>query len=544
MRHALSLILFLVACGGGAAGTPGRLRFHNADPVLLVNDRKPIAAPKKVDPGLVEYYWREDFVQPAKEILTIEESRRAENINSIGDVPNSTWFTNRQPTPDEIRRGPGVGGPDRSKPWSVVGVKVGGAAVGIAITDGRDERYVLKFDEVGYPETESAADVIVQRLTWAFGYNVPDNEVVTFKRTDLVLDPKAEVKFPSGKKRPMTEADLEKYLGMAESDGDQFRALATKMIGGKIIGGVEPSGTRPGDDNDRVPHDRRRDLRGQRLLWAWVDHVDLKSKNSLATYTDEGFVRWYALDFGESLGVDAITTGRNRLGYQTAFSMTDYLTGFFSFGLYVERHERPVHYPRLRGVGNFESKRFDPAKWQAAHRWRPVDAADRFDELWAAEILMRFSREHIEAAVAAGTYTDPRASQYVVQTLIERQRKIGDYAFSRVAPLTKVDARADREAITVCFDDLWLQYAYGTREATSYRTRAFDYEGRALAAASTWKRATESRTCLEGIPSGRTHDAYTIVEIVVARDGRRLPPMLVHVARGPAQVRVVGIDRR
>ena len=544
MRSALPLVLALAACGG-AAGTPGRLRFHNAEPVAVVNDRKPIAAPKKFDTGLVEYYVREDLMQPTKEILTVDEERRAENVNSLGEVPDSAWFTNRRPTPSEVRRGPGRGGPDRSKPWRVVGVKVGGAAIGITIADGRDEEYVLKFDERGYPETESAADVIVQRLTWAFGYNVPDNEVVTFKRQDIVLDPKAEVKFRSGDKRPMTAEDLEKYLGMAERDGDEFRALASKLIDGKILGGVEPAGTRAGDANDRVPHELRRDLRGQRLLWAWVNHIDIKSQNSLATYTDGNFVRWYALDFGESLGVDALTSGRNRLGYQTAFSATDYLTAFLSFGLRVEEFEKPAHFPKLRGVGKFESKRFDPATWTTAHRWRPTDAADRFDEFWAAEILMRFTRPHIEAAVAAGRYSDPRSAAYIVQTLVERQRKIGAYAFSRVAPITELRVRGDRDGeIALCFDDLWLRYGYGQRDATRYRAQSFDYAGKQLGAPSRWQRAVSTKTCVDGIPRGQTHDDYTIVKIEVARHGHKLAPLFVHVARGPTQLRVVGIDRR
>ena len=47
MRPVIALVV--VAACGGASGSPGRLRFHNADPVVLVNDRKPIAAPEKFD---------------------------------------------------------------------------------------------------------------------------------------------------------------------------------------------------------------------------------------------------------------------------------------------------------------------------------------------------------------------------------------------------------------------------------------------------------------------------------------------------------------
>jgi hypothetical protein len=253
IRSPVLLAIVLSACGSHTSG-PGRLRFAVADPVTLVNDRVPSKPPASFDAGLVEYYWQEDFAKPTGRLLTVGEQKPAANINSLGEVPDSSWFTNRSPTPAEIERGPGAGGPDASAPWHVIGVKVGGAAIGITIEDARGDKYVLKFDERGHPETETSADVVVQRLTWAVGYNVPENQVVTFPRTQLVLDAKAEVKFRSGKARRMTEADLESYLGLADHDGGTFRALASKLIGGKIVGGIEPTGTRQSDPNDRVPH--------------------------------------------------------------------------------------------------------------------------------------------------------------------------------------------------------------------------------------------------------------------------------------------------
>jgi hypothetical protein len=534
-------LVVLVGCAGPQTSL-GPQRYHNADPVTLVNDRKPIPKVPAFEQGLVEYYVRSDFIKPTERALKIEPSRRAENVNSLGNVPDSTWFTNRQVTPEQVRRGPGRGGPDRREPWRVVGVKVGGAAIGIMIADARDDRYVIKFDERGFPEAETSADVVVQRLTWAMGYNVPDNDIVTFRRSDLVLDPKAEVKFRSGDARPMTTEDLDKYLAMVEHEGETYRALASKLIGGTIVGGVEPEGTRKDDPNDRVPHELRRDLRGQRLLWAWVNHIDLKSQNTLATYTDEGYVKWYALDFGESLGVGALTTGTPRLGYRATFSIPGFLTSLLSFGLRVEPYERRS-VPTLRGLGSFDADSFDPAGWQANHLWRPIDAADRFDDFWAAEIMMRFTRAHVQAAVDAGAYSEQRTRAYLVDALVKRQRKIGWYAFSRVAPLTSVSVR-QTNALELCFDDLWLAYAYGRPQASAYRTRVFDTAGHALAHKSAWQPAARARTCIAELPLGAQQDNYTIVELEVKRGKRKLPPVFVHVARGPKGLRVIGIDRR
>ena len=530
------LVVSLAACSSQATG-PGRLRFAVADPVTLVNDRVPSKAGSAFDAGLVEYYWQEDFAKPARNLLTVGEQRPAANVNSLGEVPDSAWFTNRSPTPEEIERGPGNGGPDTSAPWHVIGVKVGGAAIGITIVDPRGDKYVMKFDERGHPETETAADVVVQRLAWAAGYNVPENQVVTFPRSQLVLDAKAEVKFKSGKKRPMTDADLETYLGLADHQGGTYRALASKLISGKIVGGIEPTGTRQGDPNDRVPHELRRDLRGQRMLWAWVNHIDLKSQNTLAAH-DGRYTTWYHLDFGESLGVDARTTGRDFLGHHGAYAWSDWAKNLVTFGFRVAPYERGVDVPRLRGLGVFEAETFDPANWVPNHNWRPIDVADKLDELWAAEILMRLSRAHIEAAVRAGKYTDPRTAAYLVDTLLARQRKLGRYAFSRAAPLFGLAATVSPKGIELCFDDLWLRHAYGAPKDTTYTGRAFDHAGKPLGAVPAVTPAA-AHACLPAVPAGSDHDGYTIVEIRVARGGDRLPPLYVHVAGG----RIVGLDR-
>jgi len=532
-------LLLVVGCAGTKQQTPGVLRFVNQEPVLAVNDHKPIPPPKKFDPGLVEYYWHEDIIVTTREALTATPPRPAANVNSLGDVPNSAWFVNREPTPAQIRRGPGGDGPDQSEPWRVIGVKVGGAAIGITIEDARHDRYVIKFDEPKYPEAESATDVIVQRLTWAMGYNVPENNVVTFNRDRLVLDAKAEMRFRTGDKRKMTKADLDRFLALVDSGQGTFRALASKLIDGKIVGGIEPAGVRAGDANDRVPHELRRDLRGQRLLWAWVDHVDLKSQNSLATYTDDHYIKWYAIDFGESLGIGALTNPEPRLGYSQSLSIRRMLASLVTFGLHVEPWERDLKYPKLRGLGEFESTMFEPGAWESNHHWRPMETADRFDEFWAAEKLMRLSRAHIEAAVEAGRYTDPRAAAYIVQTLLERQRKIGRYAFSRVAPLSRFDVSERGTRLDLCFDDLWLVYGYGMPRDTVYSVRSFDYAGRMLGAAARY-RASASRVCIPNVATGADHEAYTMVKL----DVRQMPPMFVHLARGPRGMRVIGIDRR
>jgi hypothetical protein len=533
--------VFFAACASAPRG-PGKLRFANAEPVMKVNDSQPIEKPKHVELGLVTYYLGEDFIEPAVRSLEVGETKPAANVNSLGEVPDSSWFTNRSPTPEEIRKGPGLGGPSRDKKWQVTGVKVGGAAIGILMKDGRGDTYVLKFDERHYAETETSADVVVQRLTWALGYNVPDNEVVTFKREDLELAPDAAIKDRAGGKKAMKEADLDKYLAMVEHDGDTYRGLASKFITGDIVGGISPEGTLPDDPNDRVPHELRRDLRGQRLLWAWVNHPDIKTQNSLATY-DGDHVKWYMLDFGESLGVGARTTNLARLGYRQEYEVRDMGLSLLSFGLYVHPWERRTKFPPFKGLGWFDAESFDPGGWAANHNWHPGDVADRADELWAAEKILKLTPKHIAAAVDAGQYSDVRTREYLTKTLVARQEKIGRYAFSRIAPLVELKASQRGSQIEVCFSDLWLRYHYGSPENTRYRATSFDTTGARLGATAPVSARGDS-TCISGISTGATDAGYTIVRIDASRGRHALPPLYVHAARGPDGYRVIGLDRR
>ncbi len=169
--------------------------------------------------------------------------------------------------------------------------------------------YLLKFDAKGIPETETAADVIVQRILWACGYNTPEDEIVYFHRNDLVVDKKAEVKDTFGNKRPMTDKDLEDgFARINHTPGKPIRGLVSKFLSGVPLGGFPPSGVRKDDPNDLVPHQHRRDIRGLEPIAAWLGHTDVKRDNTLDVWTTDAgnpavkYVVRYQIDFGKALG--------------------------------------------------------------------------------------------------------------------------------------------------------------------------------------------------------------------------------------------------
>jgi hypothetical protein len=478
------------------------------------------------------------------------------NANALDEVPDSTWFTNRigvrELSPDEVARGPNsLGGPDTSAPWKVVSSKVGGQSIGFIIEDARGGRFLLKFDEPHFPVMETATDVLVQRLLWAVGYHVPEDSIVYFERSQLVLAEDASVKDVFGNKRPMTVADLDASLSLVRSEGTRFRGLTSKFLPGVPIGGFPQRGVRADDPNDRIPHEHRRELRGLRVFYGWLQYTDAKENNTLDVYEEDPadpsrhYVMHYLVDFGKSLGANSTMAKYYADGHAYMLDLVDVPLQLLTLGLYPRDWEG-TRAPALEGIPQFDSAHFDPGGFVPHDPYTPFDQADDDDNFWAAKILIRLSPEHIRAAVEQAEYPDPRAAAYMTRMLIERQRKTARYYFERVAPLDRFVVRDHGAGFVLCFEDLALAYRLGAApSATSYAAASFDGAGSLLAWRGSASGAASGTTCLPGITPGGGPDAYTIVRIALTR-GKGFPPVHVHLARDPASgaMRVIGLRRR
>ena len=60
------------------------------------------------------------------------------------------------------------------------------------------------------------------------------------------------------------------------------------FLPGKGAGKFKYTGTRKGDPNDIIPHERRRELRGLRVIAAWINHADAGEKNTYDAYVTAG----------------------------------------------------------------------------------------------------------------------------------------------------------------------------------------------------------------------------------------------------------------
>lgn len=529
------VVLNATACASGGPGVHP-VRFTDTPIVWRVDDTRDVPEQPAERLFLRGYEsFRNTFVLPSVRALDVPAPKRALNINALGEVPDSSWFENRigrRPlTPEDVFEGPG-GNPMPPRPWTVLGTKIGGLSVGFIISSADGDRYLLKFDRAGHPELETGADVVVQRLLWAAGYNVPKDHVVSIRPSDFALAEDATIKDQFQNKSPLTQAEFDRLLSTVDRDPDGgIRGLLSAFLPGRPLGGYPNAGVRDDDPNDVVPHEHRRDLRGQYVFFSWLDHTDLKEDNWLDMYVEENgrhFVRHHVLDFGLALGVLSALDFDPANGY--AYHVFDPYWVFLSFptfGLWVRPWER-IEARGVPGVGHFDAENFDPGAWRPRMPTAAFLERDERDDLWAANILSRFTRKHIEAAVFAGRYSDPRAIQAISDILVGRQKKILRWAFSRTNPLTDFEVRDG----SLCFVDKLIAHDLARPEdgRTTYQADRYDRAGEQRG-----RLEVRDDRCAGPLPS----DGYTIVRIETRRGERSLPPVEVHLENR----RIIGIWR-
>jgi hypothetical protein len=366
---------------------------------------------------------------------------RAENINTIDEVPDSSWFTNRigtHPiTAAAVLQGPNDDmGPVPGK-W-MVSSKSNGVSPGFTISDQRGRTYFVKFDPPGLPELATGAEAVVTRLFHAIGYNVPQIIVGTLHRENLAIAQDAKVKLPGGGQRPMRWSDIDEQLRRTHRNEDgSYRVGFGEAVEGVPLEGLLYTGTRPDDPNDIVPHENRRELRGLRVFSAWVNHTDAKAINSLDVLVPQdgkSIVKHYLIDFNATLGSAGIGLRERRDGYEYLAEFGPTGKALPAFGFYV-RPWLTIDYPEIKGIGRFESTRFIPEQWRPRVPNPGYVRSRPDDTYWATRKIMALSDELIRAAVKAGKYSDPRAEQFLADALIERRNKIGRAWLTNVNPV-------------------------------------------------------------------------------------------------------------
>jgi len=133
---------------------------------------------------------------------------RAGNINTIDEVPDSSWFTNRIGVRDlpiaEITRGPSKFERLDATDWTIVrGKSPGGFHPGFVAQHPGDpgQVYQLEVDHVDHPQMATGAELIGTLVYHALGYHTEDVYAIRVDPARITISDKATIRDSSGRRR-------------------------------------------------------------------------------------------------------------------------------------------------------------------------------------------------------------------------------------------------------------------------------------------------------------------------------------------------------
>src|SRR5262245_41247213 len=454
-------------------------RFYADDPIWHDGDMRDIAPVASFDLSKSYEFLNETFAD------TVRSRGPALNVNTLGEVPDSSWFTNRlgrfDMSIEDIVRGPNqVDGPAPGM-WHVTGRPDAGITPKFTIRDARGGTYLLKLDPAKNPELPSSVEMISTKIFHAIGYHVPEDFLVTFDVSRLDVAPGATIRHDTRAKRPNEQGDVEIGLKNAPRTANgSIRALASRYVPGKVVGQYRYTGMRPDDPNDIYPHERRRELRGLRVFAAWLNHDDARSINSIDTYVEDNgrkYIRHYLQDFGSNLGSGSTSAQQPRGGNEYLIDGDKIGKGLVSFGLW-RRDWMNVRYPSNPSLGNIEADFFEPMKWKTEYPQPAFNQMDAADAFWAASIASRFSDEMIKAIVATGELSDPEAARYLTDVIIRRRDKVVRCWIAQTNPLDTFAVQRTATGAELTFDNAAIRLQVSEPVAT-YKAQWMAFENAA-----------------------------------------------------------------
>jgi hypothetical protein len=579
-RSATSVVLALGACALGLAGCGGGVqRFPLRDPVWLDGDLHPVSVPCQPDPEepgaqlcrpgeyVSPFAWDvadKTIFRPIVKFFAADPGGEAANVNALDEVPDSSWFTNRiglRPmTEEEVERGScGTKRIDATKSkdgeWVVDMGKPNGANPGFRVNIEGVGKFMLKADVAGEGEKATGATSIASRFYHAAGWFSPCDTVVYFDPKLLKLKPGLKFADNSGIERVFDQAALDKVIKGANKRDGKVRMVASAWLPGRTIGPYRYEDTRPDDPNDVIEHDDRRDLRGARVIAAWLGHYDSREQNTMTTWmaadkenkdSSPGHtIHWY-IDLGDCFGSKWTWDQMSRrLNHSYYLDIEDVGSDLVTLGIPERPWDRARLTPGAETFNYWNGWDFEPDEWKGGY---PNPAFARMTELdgaWATRIMTRFTPELIAQAITAADYTDAKHRSFLQDALEKRLDKVRRRWFSRLSPIADVVVKEGR----LCATDL-------AREARSWPEKEFRYAGVAWTGIDLERRTPlsiaaepEGKVCTtlprvapEGTYGDEDPRRYAVVDL---SNGVAPGVLRVHVYDlGPARGhKVVGIER-
>jgi hypothetical protein len=546
---ARSIVLSIAICGGALAGGTTAFtsteRFRADDPLRVEPETQDASGVRPWTIDLVIDLAVNLFGSPGDRASGV----RAGNVNSIDEVPDSSWFTNRihaRPVSiEEAVWGPRTGTGPAGGMWIVVASKETGVAPGFTIEDDAGETWFISFDAHGYPEAATGAILVANGIFWTLGYWQPETFLAAVRPEDVVIGDTAMMTPPSGRVRRMRRDDLETIWQRAHRSPDgSFRAVAARKLPGRPLGGFRYHGTRPDDPNDVVPHEHRRELRALKVFGAWTNLVDMKAGNTLdALVPVEGrsIVRHYLQDVGSTFGTGATAPREYDEGWEHLYEADLLWKRLIAFGL-VLRPWQTVPYAESLAVGRFEGVVFDPVAWKPRVPTASFRHAQPDDLFWAARRVMAFDDEMIRALVRTADFSDPAAEQHLADVLIQRRDKVGRAYLIAVHPLVNF---ALSSAGRLLFENAAVAAGFAAEPRGGYRVRWDRFDNATGALTPLGESAMDVAGGVDApVSLPDAHDAFVSVRVSAVQPPHDTwTPVRAYFRRASSGWTLVGIDR-
>ena len=505
MKRSIALVVLAasaLACGASDA------RFPLREPMTRDGDLASVYAPCRREgkhlacapkPYRSSLYWdgADNLIfRPLSESFGVVTSGESVDVNSLDEVPDSAWFTNRveSVTIADLEQGACTpaqildpeSAPDGS--WLIDKGKLEGSTPGFRIVVPGKGKYMIKVESVDdEPERQSAGAVIGASIMHAAGYFTSCEQLFYVRPSLFKLKPGLRSQANFQPEKPFDQKVLDELFAKSPKRNGRIRVSASAWLPGYPIGPFKWTGTRADDPNDVVPHEDRRELRGMRLLAAWIDRTDAREANSLDSWiaddtkakdSSPGHVVHYQLDVSESFGGDwpwAPADIQRRIGMSYLIDWGDIATSFFSLGIPVRSWEDldPVKGHEL--FGYYQLKNFDPEKWKNEYPNVAFSRMTERDGAWMARILAHFTPEMIHALAVIGQFSDPTNTDYLEHVMNGRLDRILERYLLRLSPVADLRVvSGDR----LCGVDVaeWR----GVRAESAFRDRAEYVGGRGL----------------------------------------------------------------
>jgi hypothetical protein len=460
----------------GAAACAGQpRRFPLREPLWKDTDLRSVTLPCRADPTekdprhiscapkeyISSFAWDaadNTLFRPLSRAFAVDPGGEARNVNSLDEVPDSAWFTNRlgrhPMTIEEISRGACT--PEllldpesfADATWLIDRGKSNGSSAGFRVNIPGKGKYMIKTDTKRFPERPSGASVISAAAYHAAGFYTSCEQVIYIKRSLLKLKPGLKSADNSGIEKPFDEAALDRVIGETTKRGDLIRFQASAWLPGRVIGPFTYAGTREDDPNDILPHEDRRDLRGGRLLAAWLDHFDAREQNSMDSWiaddkkaeeSSPGYVRHYYLDLSDTLGSEWEWDGiSRRLGYSYLLDFQDIAVDLVTLGALPRPWFRAERTKGAEMFGYYSARDFVPEGWKNEYPNPTFSRMTELDGAWMARILARFTPEMVTALANMGQFSKPFYTSHVTEVMEGRLEKILARYLTRLSPIADV----------------------------------------------------------------------------------------------------------